>query len=470
VGDDRGMLWGGRFSGEPHPDMLRVTRSIDVDLRLLPYDAEATKAHARALEAAGLLGTGEVEQLDTALDALIKEWRAGEIGPDPGDEDVHSLVERILTERLGDTGARIHAGRSRNDLVATDLRLYCKDAAAELARRAGAVVAALARLAETHAATLMPGYTHLQRGQSVSLGFHLAAHGFALARDARRFSWARSASDCSALGAGALAGTTLPIDPEVPARRLGFGRVFDNAMDATSERDFVCDLLYACSLCGVHMARLAEEIVLWSSAEFGFVHLPDEWSTGSSMMPQKRNPDVAELIRGRSAEGIGALAGMLALLKGLPLAYNRDLQEDKQTLFAAVDRTAACLEATAHLLPALGFDEGRMAAAAAGTATWATDVAEVLVARGVPFRVAHAATGTLVRRLEEEGVGLSDAEPALLTECHELLEEDDRALADPGISVRARAARGGTAPERVTEQVRALLRSAAGEFLPERPE
>ena len=450
------MPWGGRFFHDPHPDMLRLTRSLDVDLRLLPYDVEATRAHARALERAGLLDGRDVEAIDAALDALIKEWRAGEIGPDPGDEDVHSLIERILTERLGETGARIHAGRSRNDLVATDLRLYCKDAAGELARRAAGVVAALADLAETHATTLMPGYTHLQRGQPVSLGFHVAAHGFALARDAHRFSWARTAADCSALGAGALAGTTLPIEPEVGARRLGFARVFDNAMDATSERDFVCDLLYACSLCGVHMARLAEEIVLWSSAEFGFVRLPDEWSTGSSMMPQKRNPDIAELVRGRAAGNIGALTGMLALLKGLPLAYNRDLQEDKESLFATVDRTGACLEATAHVLPVLVFDEDRLAAAAAGSATWATDVAEILVARGVPLRAAHAAAGTLVRRLEEQGIGLTDAEPALLTACHELLEPGDRALADPAVSLRTRASRGGTAPERVTEQARAL--------------
>jgi argininosuccinate lyase len=453
-------LWGGRFVAGPAPEMMRLSASIDVDIALLGYDLAATKAHARALEKAGLLDGDSVFAIADACDAILTAVRAGELAPNDGDEDVHSFVERSLTERLGDTGRRIHAGRSRNDLVVTGLRLWCRDAATELTAGVSALVGVIAELADNHAATVMPGYTHLQRAQPVSLGFHLAAHGFALLRDGARFEAARSAADVSSLGAGALAGTTLPIDPSVASSELGFVTTFDNAMDAVSDRDFAVDLAYAAAMCCVHLSRLGEEIVLWTSSEFSFAHLDDRWSTGSSMMPQKRNPDIAELVRGRAAPAIGELTSLLTLLKGLPLAYDRDLQEDKALVFRIVERTEGCLEAMAHLLASLTFDEARLAAAARGGDAWATDLAEALVARGLPFRTAHEKVGELVRVLEGGGRSLDELTGEELVAIDAAFEPGDIAVVDPTRSIAARANRGGTAPDRVREQA-ALLRAGA---------
>jgi argininosuccinate lyase len=455
-----GMLWEGRFAQPPHPDMLRLTASVATDIRLLDADLRATRAHARALCKAGLLDEPQRDAIDAACDALRDEGRAGRLHVEHSDEDVHSLVERLLTERLGDVGARIHAGRSRNDLVATDLRLWCRDAAADLVARAVTLASTLARRAEEHVDTVMPGYTHLQRAQPVTLGFHLAAHAFAVARDAGRFTGARDAADCSVLGAGALAGTTLPLEPSVAAEELAFAGLFDNAMDAVADRDFACELLFAAALCGVHLARFAEEVVVWTSAEFGFAALPDEWSTGSSMMPQKRNPDLAELIRARAAGGIADLVGLLGVLKGVPLAYARDLQEDKGYVFGAVDRIAGALEGSAHLIAALSFDVERLERAATESGAWATDVAEALVARGVPFRSAHASVGRLVAALDARGAGLADATSEELRNAHPLLGRNDTIRADARASVAARASHGGTAPTEVArqlERLRALL-------------
>ena len=420
--------------------MLRLTRSTEIDMRLLPWDCEATRAHARTLAAAGLLQDDEVGEIDRACADIVDEWRSGRLEIDDLDEDVHSLVERSLTERLGDSGRRIHAGRSRNDLVATDLRLWCRDAAGRLQSGLEQLIEVIAGMAEAHAGTLMPGYTHLQRAQPVTLGFHLLAHGFALARDLGRLKAAEAAADVSPLGAGALAGTTLPLDPRLAAGELGFETLFDNAMDAVSDRDFACDLVYACALCGTHLSRLAEEIVLWTSSEFAFARLPDEWSTGSSMMPQKRNPDMAELIRGRAAGGLADLMGLLSLLKGLPLAYDRDLQEDKSYVFAAADRLMGCLEGMAGMLPALAFDQDALKAAAGGGGAWATDVAEGLVRAGVPFREAHE---TVARRVRE----------SLTT------GGDDATVPDPRSSVENRVGHGATAPAEIKRQVQALRNS-----------
>jgi argininosuccinate lyase len=462
---DQGALWSGRFARGPHPEMMAFTSSIATDLRLLPYDAAATKAHARVLVKAGLLNPADLDALDKVCDDLVDAWSRGELVPGPDDEDVHTLVERALTERLGQVGRRIHAGRSRNDLVATDLRLWCKDAAGRVIDALARLVEVMAGFAEGHKETWMPGYTHLQRGQPVSLAFHMLAHGFAFVRDVGRFRAAHDGADVSALGAGALAGNTLGLEPDIAATELGFDATFANAMDTVSDRDFAADLLYAAALCGVHLSRLAEEIVLWSSPEFGFVRISDEWSTGSSMMPQKRNPDVAELTRGRAASGIGDLTGFLALLKGIPLAYDRDLQEDKEVLFRAVDRIEGAITATTHLLGAIRLDKQRMAEAATGGAAWATDVAEALVLRGVPFRDAHEAVGGLVAALEEHGLDLSDAPPRLLRDHHPLLGEGRLPSTDPGESVRRRSGPGGPAPERVDEQIgqlRAALDAARG--------
>lgn len=413
-------------------------------MRLLPQDLRATMAHARVLVAAGLLQPDDLAAIDEACATLLAESENETLAPGPLDEDVHSLVERELTERLGDIGARIHAGRSRNDLVAQDLRLWCQEAASRLAEMTRVLVAALASRAEQQAHSVMPGYTHMQRAQPVSVGFYLCAHGAAFLRDAHRFDGAREAADICVLGAGALAGTRLPLQAHVARDELGAGGLFLNAMDAVSDRDFVADLLYACALCGVHLSRLAEEIVLFSSSEFAFVQLPDAWSTGSSMMPQKRNPDLAELIRGRSAGGIGDLTSLLTLLKGLPLAYNRDLQEDKEHLFRAVDRVEVCIEGMTRLIEAVGFNPVRTERAAREGATWATDVAEGYVTSGVPFREAHERAGKLVAAVESGAVDLADA----------------AIPQDPAASVSARASHGGTAPERVAEQI-AALRAAA---------
>lgn len=429
-------LWGGGFGAGPDPDMLRLTRSIEVDLRLLPWDCEVTRAHARTLGKAGLLEDEEVARIDATCEDIVDEWHAGTIELRDVDEDVHVLVERLLTERLGDTGRKIHAGRSRNDLVATDLRLWCRAASEQLGGQVRALLGTISSLAESHVGTVMPGYTHLQRAQPVTLAFHLLAHGFALARDLERLKTAMDSANVSALGAGALAGTTLPLDPHLASTELGFDSLFDNAMDAVADRDFAADLVYACALCGVHLSRLAEEIVLWTSSEFSFARLDDAWSTGSSMMPQKRNPDMAELIRGRAAGGIGDLTGLLALLKSLPLAYNRDLQEDKNFVFSTVERLSGCLEGMASLLASLEFDKDVLAAAAAGGGAWATDAAEDLVRRGVPFRDAHEATARRVAQGETGSDG--DAPP------------------DPALSVAARRNHGGTSAAQVTKQIERL--------------
>jgi argininosuccinate lyase len=454
------VVWGGRFSSGPDPRMSELTDSLAMDQVLLTYDLLATRAHARTLQKAGLLEHDDIGPIDSACDAIEDEVRAGTLSP--GGEDIHSFVEQELTRRLGDVGARIHAGRSRNDLVAADLRLWCRDAASGLATTVSDLLETVAELAESHAGTIMPGYTHVQRAQPVTLGFHLLAHGFALARDGHRFAAAAGAADVSPLGAGALAGNTLGLDPNVAAGELGFDGVFDNATDAVSDRDFAVDLLYACALCGVHLSRLAEEIVLWTTSEFGFARLDDAWSTGSSMMPQKRNPDLAELIRGRAGAGISSLTGLLIVLKGLPLAYDRDLQEDKRYLFGSVEVTRGCLEGAGAMLRSLRFDVDRMAAAAGGGGTWATDLAEVLVARGVPFREAHDAVGKLVASLERLGIDLPDATTDLLEAIHPAFAEFDRELADPARSIASRDSYGGPAPERVFEQVAKLRTLSAG--------
>jgi argininosuccinate lyase len=452
-------LWGGRFDSAPAPDLLELSSSVSFDIALLPYDLAATKGHARALADASLIDAADVAVVDGACDGILEDHVAGRLQISSGDEDVHSVVERELTTRLGDLGKRIHAGRSRNDLVATDLRLWSREAAARLRANTCDLLDVLIEIASANRETVLPGYTHLQRAQPVSLAFHVLAHAFALARDGHRFSLARAAADTSVLGAGALAGTTLRLDPAVPADHLSFSHVFDNAMDAVSDRDFVCDLVYACTVCAVHLSRLAEEVVLWTSSEFGFARLADEWSTGSSMMPQKRNPDIAELTRGRAATVLGDLTALLALIKGQPLAYNRDLQEDKPLVFDAVGKVEGCLEGMSGLISSLAFDTERMAEAASAGATWATDVAEALVERGVPFREAHHVTGRLVAAVEEDAGEISAED---LASIHPLLRSTDLPT-DPRISMRSRSSPGGTAPDRVAEQI-SRIRDIASEL------
>lgn len=396
-GGANGKLYSGRFSEGLLPELERFASSLSVDLRLAPFDIAGSIAHARGLRAAGLLGADELAGLERGLRQVGEELASGRFTFAESDEDVHTAVERRLTELEPGAGARLHAGRSRNDQVAVDLRLYCRDASARLAAAVAALVDALGRQAEAHAGVAMPGYTHLQRAQPVTVGHHLLAHAEPLLRDGGRLRAAYEAADALPLGSGALAGTTLPLRREVVAGELGFARLTRNTMDAVADRDFALDLAYACVQVGLHLSRLGEDVVLWASAEFGFLLLPDRVATGSSIMPQKRNPDIAELLRGRSGRALGSFTALATVLKGLPLTYNRDLQEDKAALFEAVDNAAACLEAARLVVEHLAFDRERLAAALEDPGLLATDTAERLVAEGMPFRQAHRAVAGQVR-------------------------------------------------------------------------
>jgi argininosuccinate lyase len=360
-----------------------------VDARLAPYDVAGSIAHARGLLAAGLLTPEQLAGIERGLRRLGQELASGTFAFRESDEDVHTAVERRLTELDPEGGARLHTGRSRNDQVALDLRLYCRDACGRLAAATSALVDALAAKAAAHADLPMPGYTHLQRAQPVTAGHHLLAHAEPLLRDGGRLRAAYEAAGVLPLGAGALAGSTLPLRPDAVAAELGFSALARNTMDAVADRDFALDLVHACVQVGLHLSRLGEDVVLWASAEFGFLRLDDRVATGSSLMPQKKNPDIAELIRGRAGRALGSFTALATVLKGLPLTYNRDLQEDKLALFAAVDNAAECLEAARLLVEHLAFDRERLAAALGDPGLLATDSAERLVAEGVPFRQAH---------------------------------------------------------------------------------
>ena len=384
AGDEAGgPLWSGRLEGGLHPDVLALTQSLDVDRRLLPYDVAASKAHVRMLGRQGIIPAADADAIAAALDQVA-------IDDGAADEDVHSLIERQLVARLGDTGRRVHAGRSRNDQVATAFRLWCRTHAHRLQLAVADLQTALLEVARRDGDAVLPAFTHLQRAQPVPLAHHLTAHAWALQRDVGRLAAAQAAADVSPLGAGALAGSSLPLDPAATAAELGMAGTFANSLDAVSDRDFAADLLYACALCLVHCSRMGEELILWTSQEFGWAALADDVATGSSMMPQKKNPDVAELARGRAGTAIGRLTGLLAVLKGLPLTYNRDLQEDKEGVFAQVDATLGVLRLLELAYQGLAIDRERMRAAAADGTTVATDVAEALVRDGMPFRDAHA--------------------------------------------------------------------------------
>jgi argininosuccinate lyase len=372
-------LWAGRLAGGLHPDVLAFTASLGVDRRLLPFDLLATAAHARMLGRQGLIPAETADRICEALAHI-------ELEPDASDEDVHSAIERLL----GELGPWVHAGRSRNDQVQTAMRLWVKDACDRLTEAVRGLAVALLDLADREGDALMPGYTHGQRAQPVWLGQHLAAHVWSLSRDIGRLGQVRASADVSPAGAAALAGSSLPIDPASIAEELGFAATFENSIDAVADRDYCAELVFACALTFVHLSRLAEELVLWSSAEYGFAQLDDSAATGSSIMPQKKNPDPAELARGKAGTAVGRLAGLLATLKGVPLAYNRDLQEDKRACFDQVDDLHGALGALRVCIEGLRVDAGRMAAAASDGTTVATDLAERLVQQGMPFRAAHA--------------------------------------------------------------------------------
>ncbi len=449
-------LWGGRFAGGPADALAALSVSVHFDWRLAPYDLAGSRAHARVLHGAGLLDDAELASMLGTLEALAADVASGAFVPTAADEDVHTALERGLVERLGPLGGKLRAGRSRNDQVATDFRLYLRDAARGLAAMVAALQSALLDQAEAHVDAPAPGFTHLQHAQPLSFGHELAKHAHALARDVDRFrDWDRRAA-YSPLGAGALAGSTLPLDPEAVAAELGFTGAVPNSVDAVSDRDFAAEFLFVAAMISVHLSRLGEEVCLWASREFGWAVLDDAYSTGSSIMPQKKNPDVAELARGKAGRVIGHLTGLLATLKALPFAYNRDLQEDKEPVFDTVDTLSLLLPAVTGMVATMRFDRARMAASAPDGFALATDVAEWLVRRGLPFRDAHDIAGACVRVAEQRGIGLADLTDADLAALSPRLGPEVRSVLSVEGSIAARSAFGGTAPVRVREQLAAL--------------
>lgn len=447
-------LWHGRFEGGPSEALQALNDSLPFDQRMFREDIAGSRAHVRMLCDVGLLTEVERDGVLAALDTVEGEIESGSFVFAVNDEDIHTAVERRVTE-LEPAGAKMHTGRSRNDQVATDLRLWTRGALDEVIDLVGRLQRTLLVQAEAAGDAYLPGYTHLQQAQPVALAHHLLAHGWALGRDVDRLHEARRRTDVSVLGAGALAGSSLPLDPTITAAELGFGAVFDNSLDAVADRDFVADALYACSMLGVHLSRIGEELILWASTEFGFVTLDDGFSTGSSMMPQKKNPDIAELARGKAGRLVGHLTGFLTTVKGLPLTYNKDMQEDKEPLFDAIDTVCLTLLALDGMISTTTFNVETMAAQADTPYAAATDLAEWLVARGMPFRDAHAVVGEKVRRaLAGEGslYELVVADPQL--------GDEAAALLAPGVSVTRRTTRGGGAPAAVAEQItrfRAML-------------
>ncbi|ABL81979.1 MULTISPECIES: argininosuccinate lyase [unclassified Nocardioides] len=458
MGTNTGKLWGGRFAGGPSPELDALSRSTHFDWRLTPYDLAGSRAHANALHRAGLLTDADLAELRRGLDALGERYAAGTLRPDPSDEDVHGALERLLVDEVGpEVGGRLRAGRSRNDQIATLFKVFLRDHAAVVAGQVLDLVDALAGQARAAGDAVMPGRTHLQHAQPVLLAHHLLAHCWALLRDVDRLrDWdARVAAD-SPYGSGALAGSSLGLDPEGVAAELGFSGSSANSIDGTASRDFVAEFAYVTAQIGVDVSRIAEEVILWSTREFGFVTLHDSWSTGSSIMPQKKNPDIAELARGKAGRLIGNLSGLLATLKALPLAYNRDLQEDKEPVFDSVDTLEVLLPAFTGLVATLAFDTERMADLAPQGFSLATDVAEWLVREGVPFRIAHEVAGACVRRCEELGIELADLTDEQFAEISPALTPGVREVLSVAGSVSARDGRGGTAPIRVREQLAEL--------------
>lgn len=450
------QLWGGRFAQGPDEAMARLSRSVHFDFRLAPYDIAGSHAHARILEAAGVISSDEAKRIHSALDQLHAEIRSEAFMPMESDEDVHSALERGLIEKLGELGGKLRAGRSRNDQVATDFRLYLLDHAKVLANEVWQLRSALINQAETMAGVISPGMTHLQHAQPVLFSHELLKHAHALGRDLDRLGDWHQRTNVSPLGAGALAGSSLPLNPEAAARDLGFAGSFGNSIDAVSDRDFVAEFLFVASMLAVHLSRIGEEWCLFTSREFQWATLDDRFSTGSSIMPQKKNPDIAELARGKSGRVIGHLTGILVVLKGLPFAYNRDLQEDKEPVFDTVETLLTLLPAVTGMVATTTFHSERISHGAGHGFALATDIAEWLVRNGVAFREAHEIAGACVRHCEERGIELWDLGDEDLKSVDVRLTAEVRSVLSVTGSVAARSATGGTAPERVNEQIASL--------------
>lgn len=453
-------MWGGRFAGSLDPQAWALNASIAFDRRLARQDVRGSQAWAAALHTAGVLSAAEAGEIQRGLAAVQAEFEEGSFEFQPADEDIHTAVERRLGELIGPLAGKLHTGRSRNDQVATDVRLWVLDHLPHLQSALLDLQATLVERAAGGMETILPGYTHLQRGQPVLLAHWWLAHFWPLQRDRQRLAELAAHTAVSPLGSAALAGTTYPINRHALATALGFNEPAANSLDAVADRDFVAEFLFAATLCGLHLSRLAEAVVLFTTAEFGFFELDDAYSTGSSLMPQKKNPDVFELARGKSGALIGSLTGLLATLKGLPSTYDKDLQEDKQPLFTAYDTLMALLPVLAGALRTLTVHPERMAAAL-DPAMLATELADYLAAQGLPFREAHALAGQAVRLASQQGKPLDRLSLAEFQALHPLFGEDVFAVFDPANSLARRAAFGGTAPQAVAEQL-GLARSLLG--------
>jgi argininosuccinate lyase len=455
-------LWGGRFAKKPDQLAHEFTSSLRFDRRLVEHDIAGSIAHARMLGHCHIISADEARQLEVGLERVRAGLASGELKLDPGSEDVHTEVERLLVEQIGALAGKLHTARSRNDQVALDLRLFLREEIDAILDRLAALQRALVEVAEQHLATVLPGYTHLQRAQPVSLAHHLLAYFHMFQRDRQRLQDCRRRVDVCPLGAAALAGTSFRTDPGFVAEQLGFQAVFANSMEAVSDRDFAIEFLADAAIAMVHVSQLAGELALWSSSEFGFVRLDDAWCTGSSIMPQKRNPDVAELARARAGRVFGDLMALLAVSKGLPLAYHRDYQEDKEPLFNSVDTLKAALEVMREMVATAAFDKQRMEQALAHGFLAATEVADYLVRKGVPFREAHGIVGQVVKYCEKKGVGFPSLSLEEWRSFSHQFDEDIVGFISPQGAVEAKTSPGGTATCRVREQIaaaRELLRA-----------
>ena len=446
-------LWSGRFEEATNDYALRWGASLETDKVMAEHDIAGSRAHARMLSEQGVISEDDFAAIDAGLEKIAGQIEAGTFEWDERDEDIHMAVERALTADIGAAGARLHTGRSRNDQVATDIRLLAKDLADDLVAECNSLREVLLDAAEKYTDVVMPGYTHLQHAQPVLLSHHLLAYFWMLTRDHDRLLIAFDAADANPLGSAALAGTSYPLDRERTTELLDFATVMPNSLDAVSDRDYLLDLVYACAVSMMHLSRLAEEIVLWSSSEFGFITLSDAWSTGSSIMPQKKNPDFAELTRGKMGRVVGHLMGLLVTMKGLPLAYNKDLQECKEGIVDAVDTLLGCYVAMEGMIATMTVHKDRMLKAAGEGFTAATDIADYLAKKGMPFREAHAVVGGLVLECEKRGCGLEDLTLDDLRAASELFDDDILGTLDPASIADARTTYGGTALDAVLIQL-----------------
>lgn len=455
-GGNHAALWHGRFEEGPDAQAVEFETSIYVDQRMAQDDIRGSKAHVAMLSACGIIPQDEANQIITGLEGISQDLKTGKLQIDYSAEDIHSFIEGVLTDRIGEAGKKVHTGRSRNDQIALDERLYLNHAIPSLQDKIKTLVSVLVDIADQHKESLLSGYTHLQRAQPVTLAHHLCAWCWMLQRDFQRLEDALSRIQLSPLGAGALAGSSLPLNREMVAKELGFSGVTPNSLDTVADRDYCIEFTAAFSLLMTHLSRFCEEVIIWATEEFKFIDLSEKWSTGSSIMPQKKNPDFAELIRGRTGRVYGNLIALLTMVKGLPLSYNRDMQEDKESLFDAYDTVSSCLEVFTKMIGTARWNEQRMAASCTGGHANATDVAEYLVRKGMPFRTAHGVAAKAVRLCLDKGCNIEDLSLEELQNCSPLLEEDIFALITPKACMEARKLTGGPAPEAVAIQIQAL--------------